>query len=132
MKLIICLGLMLAALNLYGVECNPEGNQLQLNQCALEDFEKADRALNETYQTLIRKRHSEKAYIDALRKAQRAWVRFRDAELNAMFACDDENPRICWGSMYNLLYLNAKTELTQARTRRLRQYIEQGQNLFGE
>lgn len=132
MRVLILLGLLLAAVDVSAIECKPDGNQLEINQCALDDFEKADRTLNETYQSLIKKRQADKTYIELLRQAQRAWIRFRDAELKAVFACDEEDVRICWGSMYNLLYLNAKTELTQARTRRLQRYIEQGRDVWTE
>jgi uncharacterized protein YecT (DUF1311 family) len=132
MRVFICLGLLLAAFDVSAIECKSEGNQLELNQCALDDFEKADRALNETYQTLIKQMQDDKTYIDALREAQRAWIRFRDAELKAMFSCDEEDVRVCWGSMYNLLYLNAKTELTQARAKRLQRFIEHGRNVWVE
>ena len=52
----------------------------------------------------------------------------RDAELDAMFACADEDVRICWGSMFDLLYSNAKRDLTRERTQYLQRYIDHGPN----
>ncbi len=109
-------------------QCNPSGSQPEMNQCALEDFEKADKALNQVWQQLLTKEKANPAYIKKLRAAQRVWISFRDAEVAAMFACEDSNPRWCWGSMYPLLYHIALSELTEARTQRLKLYLQDGQN----
>jgi len=45
-----------------------------------------------------------------------------------MFACDIGGMRACWGSMYPLLQQSAMTEITVARTKRLQQFIDKGQN----
>ena len=112
-----------------GFKCKPEGNQSEMNQCAYEDFQKADKKLNDTYQALIKKAGNNKTYIKKLRVSQRAWVKFRDAELETMFSCDDENLRVCWGSMIGMLHPAAKQELTEERTKRLQRYIDEGQNI---
>ena len=104
-------------------ECNPSGSQLEMNQCALEDFEKIDTELNRVWQQLLEKEQANPAYIQKLRAAQRAWISFRDAEVAAMFACEDTNPRHCWGSMYPMLYHAMLGELTEERARRLKLYL---------
>ena len=109
-------------------ECNPSGSQLEMNQCALEDFEKIDTELNRVWQQLLEKEQANPAYIQKLRAAQRAWISFRDAEVAAMFACEDTNPRYCWGSMYPMLYHVMLGELTEERTQRLKSYLQDGQN----
>ena len=131
MKRIIFAGLLAFSTNLLAepdIQCNPAGNQMEMNKCAYEDFEKADKALNQTYKALIKKSGDDKTYIKKLRESQRAWIKFRDAELDAMFSCEDENIRICWGSMIGMLYPAAKQELTEERTKRLQHYIDKGQN----
>lgn len=131
MKRILVISLLAFTTNLMAepdIKCNPDGTQIEMNQCAYDSFEKADKALNKTYQALIKKSGDDKTYIENLRKSQRAWIKFRDAELETMFSCDDENKKICWGSMIGMLYPAAKQELTEERTKRLQQYIDKGQN----
>ena len=110
------------------IKCNPDGNQLELNACALDDFTKADDELNRTYQALIKSEADEKLFINKLRLAQKAWLAFRDADLEARFACAEEDPRFCWGSMYPMLFLLRKAELTRERTRHLQQLLVDGRD----
>lgn len=112
----------------WAIECNPEGTQQQMNQCAYETFEKADKVLNDTWKALMQKSKHDKNYKAKMLTAQRAWLKFRDAQLDAMFACEENNMRMCWGSMYPLLYHLANAELVEQRTEQLKQYLNNGQN----
>jgi len=112
-----------------GPKCNPDGTQSEMNVCAGDDYAVADKKLNKTWKALMTKEKANKAYVKSLRKAQKAWIIFRDLEVAAMFACDGEDIRVCWGSMYPLLQQTAMTEITVARTKRLQQFIDKGQNL---
>jgi len=106
--------------------CNPSGNQAELNACAADDFNKADRELNTTWQALLRKEADDKVFIAKLRAAQKAWLAFRDAELEAHFACKDEDSRVCWGSMEAMSFMMRKKDLTQQRTKMLKDMLEHG------
>jgi uncharacterized protein YecT (DUF1311 family) len=128
MKKWFLLGVLFLSTSAFAFECNYDGNQAELNQCARDDFDKADKALNDTYRSLVGKLEKQDGDVKPLRKAQRAWIAFRDAELDMMFACDDEDMRVCWGSMYPLLYFGAKSDLTEERTRELQKYIDEGLN----
>jgi uncharacterized protein YecT (DUF1311 family) len=109
-------------------KCNSEGTQIEMNVCAGEEYQAADKQLNTTWKALIKKEKANKAYTTSLRNAQKAWITFRDLEIKAMFACAEGNMRICWGSMYPLLEQGAMTEITKERTKRLQQFIDKGQN----
>ncbi len=124
----ILLSLLINTSSVVAAQCNPSGNQMEMNQCALEDFERVDQKLNDVWRQLLAKEKGNPAYIKKLRSAQRAWITFRDAETEAMFACEEDNPRFCWGSMYPLLYHGVLSDLTEERTQRLQQYLQQGQN----
>jgi len=108
------------------VKCNPDGAQIEMNACAGDAFHAADRELNQVYQAVLRKQSQDLEFVAKLRESQRAWIAFRDAELNAAFACADQDPRRCWGSMYPMCYLGYKTALTRQRTAQLKQYLEEG------
>lgn len=108
------------------IKCNDGGNQLELNACARDDFDKADDELNQTYQSLLKKEADDKLFISKLRLAQKAWLSFRDADLEARFACAEDNVRVCWGSMYSMSLLSRKAELTRERTKHLQQILKDG------
>jgi uncharacterized protein YecT (DUF1311 family) len=108
------------------IKCNHDGNQLELNACARDDFTKADDELNQTYQALVKKEGTDKLFINKLRLAQKAWLSFRDADLEARFACAEDKVGICWGSMYPMLFLFRKAELTRERTKHLQQILKDG------
>lgn len=108
------------------IECNPSGGQLEMNRCALDDYEKSDLQLNQTWNALIDRFKKDKKHVEQLRAAQRAWIKFRDAEVGALFPCDEPNKRICFGSMYPLLHSVALQEMTEARTRSLQNHLNDG------
>jgi uncharacterized protein YecT (DUF1311 family) len=107
-------------------KCNPAGSQPELNACAADDFKKADKELNATWQALLRKEADDKVFIAKLRTAQKAWLAFRDAELAAHFACDSDDSRVCWGSMEGMSFMMRKKDLTQQRTKMLKDMLEHG------
>jgi uncharacterized protein YecT (DUF1311 family) len=53
-------------------------------------------------------------------------VAFRDAELDAIYACKDPNPRACWGSMLAMCEADRQAKMTRERTRRLKELLEAG------
>ena len=113
------------------IKCNSGGNQLEMNACADDDFVRADRELNKTYQALIEKEAEDPVFIAKLRAAQKAWLAFRDAELEATFACDKDDSHICWGSMLPMCYSYFKADLTRQRTKRLKQLLKEGRPADG-
>jgi uncharacterized protein YecT (DUF1311 family) len=109
------------------VKCNDGGTQQELEACARDDFNKADKELNETYQALLEKEAADPLFISRLRIAQRAWLAFLEADLEAQFACpEDEGKLHCWGSMYPMSYLFRKADLTRERTRHLERFLKEG------
>lgn len=116
---------LLLSSSLYAVECKEDGTQIEMNQCAYEAFQKADKELNGVYKELRSKKKDDKIYLDNLKTSQRAWIKFRDAELETIFSCESGDTRMCFGSMYGLLFNGAKTELTQQRVEQLKRYIKE-------
>ncbi|MFZ1388921.1 MAG: lysozyme inhibitor LprI family protein [Thiolinea sp.] len=129
MKIGLGIALLLFASISYAEEtafkCNPEGNQAELNQCSYDHYQAADKQLNTTWKKLMAKFKDDKTATAKLKTAQKAWLVFRDAEIEAMFACEAQD-RTCWGSMEPMLRNGELTTLTQARTARLQKYIQEG------
>jgi uncharacterized protein YecT (DUF1311 family) len=106
-------------------KCNPNGNQPEISQCAADDYTASDKKLNDTWKKLMDKFSSDKTATAKLKTAQKAWIVFRDAEVEAQFACGDKSGN-CWGSMESMLRSGVLKELTDARTERLQKYIDNG------
>jgi len=106
------------------IQCKEEGNQMEMNQCAYEDFQKADKELNKVYQEVRKKNKNDQLFLKNLKTSQKLWLNFLDAELNTIYSCPEGNQRICFGSMFPLLYNGSKTELTNDRTTQLKRYLQ--------
>lgn len=59
-------------------ECNNATTQLELNTCSAQQYQAADKKLNETYQAAIKRAAAPQR--DLLKKAQQAWISLRDAD----------------------------------------------------
>lgn len=106
------------------IKCNKSGTQMEMNQCAYEDFKNADKVLNMSYNELRSLERENKPYLNKLKASQKAWLKFRDAEIETIFACDSDDMKLCWGSMYPLLYNVEMQKLTETRTKTLVSYID--------
>jgi uncharacterized protein YecT (DUF1311 family) len=85
--------------------------QHEMNQQAYADYKKADAKLNAAYKKLIAK--LPKSRQAKLKKAQIAWLKFRDAE--SMFLASEMEG----GSAEPMLHSGALANLTQKRTKEL-------------
>ena len=94
--------------------------QSELNRCADNDFARADRELNMTYQRILKKYAKDALFLQRLREAQRAWVAFRDAEMQMKYpSTNAQEVTARFGSVYPMCLASYKAELTEQRTKRL-------------
>lgn len=88
-------------------------SQAEMNMEANQNFQKADKELNLAYSKLSKalevKRRAK------LKEAQRAWLKFRDAE-SAFWASEMEG-----GSAYPMLYSGTMANLTKKRAKELKE-----------
>ncbi|KQW29168.1 urease-associated protein [Rhizobium sp. Root274] len=108
------------------VDCNNAQTQADMNQCAAEDYRKADAAMNAQWaETRAAMLAWDKATppSDAngaakrLLASQRAWLAYRDA------ACDVEGYSAEGGSMQPLMISSCLAELTKRRTEELKSLV---------
>ncbi|RAU38789.1 lysozyme inhibitor LprI family protein [Enterobacter sp. RIT418] len=59
-------------------ECDKATTQLELNTCSAQQYQAADKKLNQTYQAAIARAAAPQR--DLLKKAQQAWITLRDAD----------------------------------------------------
>ena len=91
--------------------CRPDGNQQQLNACAVRDFRAADAALNIRYREVMAELPT--APRVALRKEQRDWLRRRDP------ACKTEARASEGGSIWPLVFHACLEKASRERTTEL-------------
>ena len=96
-------------------------SQLDLNDSAASNYEKADKELDAVYHQILKEYRSDTAFIRNLKNAQRLWVLFRDAEMNAIFP---ELPDSYYGSVQPMCWSMELTSLTQERTQKLKVWID--------
>lgn len=99
--------------------------QFDMNQQAGDRLAAADDELNRVYRE-IRRRYSDRPiFLEKLKLAQRAWIAFRDAELDALYPPTEYgDQRASYGSMFPMCYGNAKERLTRERTQQLRRWLD--------
>jgi uncharacterized protein YecT (DUF1311 family) len=96
-------------------DCGNATNQNEMNRCAEDAFNSADRALNAQYK-LTRKAMGDDAEADRLLvAAQRAWIAFRDAHC-AVVSFPNQG-----GSLEPLTRSSCMAEVTRARTKQLKE-----------
>lgn len=89
--------------------------QYEMNRGESRNYAKADAELNRVYARLTKK--LDKEGVAKLKKSQRAWIAYRDAEME--FAADTARG----GSMSPMLYSGAGAQLTKDRIKDLNGYL---------
>ncbi|OIP71318.1 MAG: hypothetical protein AUK43_06500 [Oscillatoriales cyanobacterium CG2_30_40_61] len=97
------------------VQCQPDGNTLEMRKCASDQYQIADQKLNQTYQKLIGQLSPERK--KRLIEAQRAWISFRDK------TCSFESSQVLGGTAEPLLLTQCLANVTQQRVRDLQNYL---------
>jgi uncharacterized protein YecT (DUF1311 family) len=92
-------------------DCSSAPTQIAMDECVGKSFKAADQKLNETYRTLLGK--TSKGGAEQLKKTQRAWVAWRDAQ------CEFETMGSRGGSIHPMVQTMCAEELTKAQTKRL-------------
>lgn len=93
-----------------------------MDECASKSLDAADKELNQVYQQVLAKYASDKVFVGKLRAAQKAWVAFRDAELDARYPAS--NKSLQYGSVYPMCADNELEAMTRKRTEELREWLK--------
>ncbi len=110
------------------VDCANAITTVDLNACDEQRLDVADKALNETYKKILADLalpDTENAagnlkWTEALKVSQRAWVAFRDADCGKLMVHEAGGGTATTGAI-----LGCMTELTQARTKSLKERYEE-------
>jgi uncharacterized protein YecT (DUF1311 family) len=112
------------------VDCDNAQTQMDMNICADKDYQQADKALNAAYKKAVAAaremddnvKDMGEAYVgavDALKRAQRAWIGYRDGQ------CEFAGFEARGGSMEPMLVSGCLADLTRKRTEELKAVYEQ-------
>jgi uncharacterized protein YecT (DUF1311 family) len=95
--------------------------QAQMDREACAEYQKADAELNRVYQQVLGEYKADALFVEKLRGAQRAWLVYRDAQLEALYPARD--PQRAYGSVHRMCRCQALTELTLQRVEELRRWV---------
>jgi uncharacterized protein YecT (DUF1311 family) len=104
--------------------CSKQANtQHEMNACASEEGKRVDDELNRVYKLLLAKVRGDLAATSKVRAAQRAWVAYRDAYIEAMFPAKDKPAE--YGSMFPMEVDLLTAKLTRQQIEALQDILRQ-------
>lgn len=95
--------------------------QLELDTTSCEEFKRADTELNTTFSQILEAHKNDTQFVSKLKDAERAWIKFRDAELAAIYPA--ENKRTEYGSSYPMCNCMEAETLTKQRLEQLKEWL---------
>jgi uncharacterized protein YecT (DUF1311 family) len=98
--------------------CEKAQTTIEMGECAGNEYQKADAELNSVYRQLMSSL-SDRDYQSALKTAQQAWLKYRDAN------CEFETFDSRGGTIHPVVYSLCRAHMTRARTKDMRAAISQ-------
>lgn len=71
--------------------------QPELTHCSGLASQQADKELNAVYQAVLKRHNADRVFSEKFKAAQRAWLKWRDAEMEAIYP-DSDQPQRSYGS----------------------------------
>ena len=96
--------------------------QAELNRDACATYKNADAEMNRTYKQVLDKYQRDTVFIEKLKAAQRAWIKFRDADLESLYP--ERGTHSAYGSVNPMCLCVALSELTKERTKSLKRWVD--------
>jgi uncharacterized protein YecT (DUF1311 family) len=107
------------------VLCPEAKTQLEMNGCAYGMYQEEDAELNRVYREILKRYKQDRVFIGKFKAAQRAWIKFRDAQFEAMFPqILDSRGQYNYGSVFPMCSSLYKARLTHSRVEELRAWLD--------
>lgn len=104
--------------------CNQKAvAQADLNACASDEAARVDAELNKTYNQILKAAGDDADAVAKIKAAERAWVAYRDAYLEAMYPAKDKQAE--YGSMYLMDVNLLSAKLTRRQIEALQEMLQQ-------
>ena len=104
--------------------CSAKANtQIAMNACASAEATREDKELNSVYAEVLVKAAAKPEHAEKVKAAERAWVAYRDAYIDAMYPARDKQTE--YGSIYPLDVDLLRARLPQRQTVALRELLKQ-------
>tara|TARA_R110002050_G_C8671328_1_gene492089 strand:- start:58 stop:384 length:327 start_codon:yes stop_codon:yes gene_type:complete len=92
-----------------------------MNKDVNDEYQKSEIELNSIYKKILTEYKSDSIFIDRLKKTQKIWISYRDAELEIKFPA--ENKQAEYGSVYPMCVTYFLKELTDERIKKLKTWL---------
>jgi uncharacterized protein YecT (DUF1311 family) len=124
MRKLLPLVLLICSCSALAIDCSNAVTTPDMNECASLNQKKVEAKLNQVYQKVMKdldkpdsegEKYSE--YRKTLLEAQRAWIKFRDADCNAIYTYYES------GSIRNLMAISCKQKHAERRIKDLEEYL---------
>ncbi|HEU4388297.1 MAG TPA: lysozyme inhibitor LprI family protein [Blastocatellia bacterium] len=96
--------------------------EADLNPDACAKYKKADAELNRVYQRVLSEYTKDAVFIQKLRAAQRAWIVYRDAQVESRYPA--LNKLSSYGNVYPVCRCLELIRLTNSRTTELQRWLD--------
>ena len=96
--------------------------QTQMHACANEEATGADAELNDVYRKVMSKAASQPEAVSKIESAERAWITYRDAYMEAMYPAKDKQAE--YGSIFPMEVDLLRAKLTHQQVGALKELLE--------
>jgi len=94
--------------------------QVEMNDCAAQEFKKSDDELNRLYPKLLAKYEQDQVVVDKIKAVHRAWVTYRDAQIDSWYPEIDQR---FYGSVRPMCQALLLARLTEERAKLLSEML---------
>ncbi|MDX6914283.1 lysozyme inhibitor LprI family protein [Pectobacterium carotovorum] len=115
-KFAIALFALLPLTQVAAADCGNASTQLDMSQCAADEYKKVDGELNRLYQDVVKRLVIEE-HKALLKSAQRKWIAYRDAD------CEFQTFPTEGGSLHGMLYSQCLTQKTAERVKEFKSML---------
>jgi uncharacterized protein YecT (DUF1311 family) len=123
---ILPLAMLMLSSSAFGLDCQKAITTPELNACASIDQKKAEANLNKVYQRVLKTldqgesaTSSDASIRNAFVAAQRAWIKFREADCNAV------HQKYAGGSIRTVMYLGCMQNHAERRIKDLEDFVSE-------
>jgi uncharacterized protein YecT (DUF1311 family) len=104
--------------------CNRSAkSQAEMNACANQEAARADSALAHIYKQVLVKASAQPEAVEKIKAAERSWLLYRDAYLDAMYPATDKQTE--YGTIYPMEANLLRAKLTKQHASDLKQMLRQ-------